>query len=102
MATVKRAETIALAGLSKSIDKAIALAAERHKAVFDKPNLVVNWEIVGRILREMAVGGRQTRLDLAATVVRGLPGIKGQPVVTKIGKDVFVGFIERSGRPIAF
>ena len=99
--TRKRVETVSLSSLSKSIDKAIALASDRHGVVFDKENIIVNWEILGRILREMDLSGRDTRLDVAATIVKN-SGIKGQPVVTKIGKDILVGFIERSGGTFRF
>ena len=102
MATKRRADMVSVASLSKSIDRAIALAAKRHEAVFEKSNIILNWEILGRILRQMNAEGGQTRLDLASTVVKNLPGVKGQPVVTKIGKDILVGFIERSGRTFNF
>ena len=102
MATKRRADMVSIASLSKSIDTAVALAAKRHDAVFEKDNVILNWEILGRILRKMNLEGGQTRLDLAATVVKNLSKVKGQPVVTKIGKDIFVGFIERSGRTFNF
>lgn len=103
MATAKkRVETVSLSSLSKSIDKAVRLATDRHQVVFEKGNVLLNWEILGRILREMNVSGRDTRLDVAATIVKNVSGIKGQPVVTKIGKDILVGFIERSGRTFTF
>jgi hypothetical protein len=102
MATKRRAEMVSLTALSKSIDKAIGLAEQRHQAVFDKQNVIVDWEILGRILREMPVGGRDTRLDVANTIFKNVPGLKGKPVVTRMGKDVLVGFIERAGRTIAF
>ena len=43
-----------------------------------------------------------TRLDVASTVLKNIPGAKGQPVVTKIGKDVLVGYIERIGNQYRF
>ena len=102
MATTRRADTVSVAALSKSIDKAIDLAAKRHSVVFDKQNVIHNWEILGRILRDVDLSGRQTRLDVAATVVKNLPGVKARPIVTKIGKDILVGFIERGNRTITF
>ncbi len=102
MATRRRSEVVGIAALSKSIDKAVALAARRHDVSFGGDNVIVNWEIVGRILREMKAGGRDTRLDVANTILKGLPGVKGQPVVTKIGKDILVGYIERVGNQYRF
>ena len=97
MATSRTAEVVSVASLSKSIDKAIELAAKKHGVTFGSETLIQNWEILGRILREMNESGKLTRLDVAATVLKNVPGVKGQPVVTKVGKDIFVGFIERSG-----
>jgi len=103
MATAKkRVETVSLSALSKSIDKAVDLATNRHGVVFDKGNVILNWEILGRILREMDLSGRETRLDVATTIAKNVAGIKAQPVVTKIGKDILVGFIERSGGTFTF
>lgn len=98
----RRSEVVSIASLSKSIDKAVDLAAKRHNVVFGRENVIYNWEILGRILREVRAAGRQTRLDVASTVLKSLPGVKGQPVVTKVGKDILVGFIERVGRTMRF
>jgi hypothetical protein len=102
MATRRRSEVIGIGALSKSIDKAVALAAKRHNVAFGSDNIIANWEILGRILREMTLGGRETRLDVANTILKNLPGVKGQPVVTKIGGDILVGFIERVGNQYRF
>jgi hypothetical protein len=102
MATGRRTEVVGIAHLSKSIDKAVALAAKKHDVAFGGDNVIVNWEILGRILREMKVGSGDTRLDVANTVLKNLPGVKGQPVVTKFGKDILVGFIERAGNQYRF
>jgi hypothetical protein len=53
MATGRRSEVVAIGTLSKSINKAVALAAKRHDVVFGGDNVIHNWEIIGRILREM-------------------------------------------------
>ena len=102
MATKKRVETVSLSALSKSIDKAVALASDRHGVTFDKGNLILNWEILGRILRDRELTGGQTRLDVAATIAKNVAGIKGQPIVTMVGKDILVGFVERSGAAFQF
>jgi hypothetical protein len=102
MATARRSEVVGIAALSKSIDKAVALAAKRHDVAIGGDNIILNWEILGRILKEMKAGGRDTRLDVANTILKNVPGVKGQPVVTKIGKDILVGFIERVGNQYRF
>jgi len=103
MATKKRVETVSLSSLSKSIDKAVSLASEKHGVDFQKGNVILNWEILGRILRERAtLPDGQSRLDVAATITKNVAGIKGQPIVTMVGKDILVGFVERSGTPFGF
>jgi hypothetical protein len=98
---IRRAETVAVAALSKSLDRAIALAARQHNVVFGRENVIYNWEIVGRILQEMR-NPEQTRLEVAEAVMKNLPNVRGQAVVTRIGRDILVGFIERVGRTIRF
>ena len=98
MATKKRVETVSLSSLSKSIDKAVSLASEKHGVDFQKGNMILNWEILGRILRERAT----LRLDVAATITKNVAGIQGQPIVTMVGKDILIGFVERSGTPFGF
>jgi hypothetical protein len=102
MAAVRRSEVVALESLSKSINKAVALAAKRHDVVLGGENIIVNWEIVGRILREIQAGRGNTRLDVASSILKEIPGVRGQPVVTKVGRDILVGFIERLGNTYRF
>ena len=47
MAT-RRSEVVTLEELSQSLDKAFAIAAKRHGAVFEGETLALNWEIFGR------------------------------------------------------
>ena len=61
MATGRRSEVVAIGTLSKWINKAVALAAKRHDVVFGGDNIIYNWEILGRILREMQLGGHRRR-----------------------------------------
>jgi hypothetical protein len=102
MPTSRRSQVVGIETLSKSINKAVALAAKRHDVVFGNENIILDWEILGRILREMNLGGRETGLDVASTVLKNLPGVRGQPVVTRIGRDILVGFIERVGNRYRF
>jgi hypothetical protein len=102
MATRKRVETVSLSSLSKSIDKAVSLAGDKHGVSFDKGNLILNWEILGRILRDREIAGGVSRLDVAATITKNVVGIKGQPIVTMVGKEILVGFVERSGATFGF
>jgi hypothetical protein len=94
MAAVRRSEVVSAASLSKAIDKAVDLAAKRHDIRFGSENLIVNWDILGRILREK-VTTRGAELGIATTIANSISGINGLPVATKIGKDILVGFIER-------
>ena len=57
-------------------------------------NIVYNWEILGRILRELNQVGANGPLEVAATVAKGA-GLKGTAVATKIGRDILVGVIPR-------
>lgn len=89
-----RATVVSLATLSRSINKAVALAGKRHGVSLGPDNIVHNWEILGRILREMNDLGPAGPIDVATTIARSA-GLKGTPVATRIGRDILVGVIPR-------
>lgn len=89
-----RAAVVSISNLSRSIDKAVVLAGRRHGVKLGGENLIHNWEILGRILRELADLSPSKTLDVATTIAKGA-GLKGTPVATRIGKDILVGVIAR-------
>jgi hypothetical protein len=90
---IKRAEVVSLSNLSKAVDKAVLVAAKRHGAVLDKETVLLNWQILGRLVREFEGNPLQLATDISKNI--SVAGLKAQPVATKFGKDIFVGFIER-------
>lgn len=89
-----RADVVSIAALGKSIDKAVLLAGKRHGVKFGSDNVIHNWEILGRILRELGALGASGPVDVATTISKSA-GLKGTPVATKIGKDILVGVVAR-------
>ena len=91
----RRADTISVRDLSKSVDRAVALAGKRHGVKTEPDNLIVNWEIIGRILRD--VQDANAAFEFANDVTRGVKvrGVRAQPVMFKLDRDILVGFIER-------
>jgi hypothetical protein len=89
-----RSAVVSISTLNKSIDKAVTLAGKRHGVTLGSDNIIYNWEILGRILRELNKVGANGPLEVAATVAKGA-GLKGIPVATKIGRDILVGVIPR-------
>lgn len=98
MAT-KRAAVISVKELSTSIDRAVKLAAERHQAKAEPSSLLINWEILGRILREFEDMNAAFQFATDVTKNVKLQGIKAEPACLKIGRDIFCGFIERGSLP---
>ena len=98
MAT-RRAGVISIADLSKSIERAVAIAAKRAEVKTDPTSLVLNWEIFGRILREYADLNAVDRF--AREVTRGVKirGLQADPAIVKIGRQILCGFIERGKLP---
>jgi len=88
----KRVETVSLSNLSKALDRAVALAAKRHDVELSGPNIVLNWEILGRILRTRVTANSGDLLGAATTIAQSA-GLKGTPVVTRVGRDILVGVI---------
>ena len=89
-----RSAVVSVRDLDKSISRAVALAAKRHGVKLGSDNIISNWEILGRILRELNRVGANGPLEVAASVARGA-GLRGTPVATKIGRDILVGVIPR-------
>jgi hypothetical protein len=98
MAT-KRAEVISITDLSKSIDRAVAIASKRHGIKTDANSLVLNWEILGRILRQFEDLNAADRFATEVTKAVTLKGIQADPAIVKIGRDILCGFIERGKLP---
>ena len=94
-----RAEFVSIDMLAKSIDRAVAIAAKRHELAVERPTLLDKWEIVGRRLAK--VHDLDAAFNFAQDVARSVkvPGIRPQPVVVKIGKQIICGFIERANIP---
>ena len=90
---------VSLDTVARSVESAVKLAAARHQLTVDKATLIDRWEIVGRRLRDVA--DMNVAYKFAQDVAAGvkIPGLKVQPIVSKIGKDILVGFIERGRLP---
>jgi hypothetical protein len=96
-----RAGVVSVRDLSKAVDKAVRLATERHKLKPEGLNLLLNWKIIGRVLRDF--GDVNAAFEFASAVTKRVEvhGIKAQPACAKIGPhDILVGFIERAQLPI--
>jgi hypothetical protein len=89
-----RAAVITVTQLTRAIDKAAVLAAERHGVTLGKENVVYKWDLIGRIIREMGDLKGSGPVDVAATLAKGA-GLAGTPVAAKIGRDILVGVIAR-------
>lgn len=50
--TTQRPKSISVRELSKTVDAAVKAVADKHDVKFE-PGLVLDWTIIGRILREM-------------------------------------------------
>jgi hypothetical protein len=70
------------------------LAGRRYGVGFGSDNIIHNWEILGRVLRERGDLKPGGELDVANGLARAA-GLKGTPVATKFGKDILVGVIAR-------
>src|SRR2546426_671098 len=95
----RRAEVISVNDLSKAIDKAVSLAMKRNKIKADIPNLAVSWEIIGRRLRDLKDPDSAFRFANDVTKNVRVRGIKADPAVLRVGRNILVGFIERSQLP---
>jgi len=97
----KKPISVSSAMLSKSIDQAVTRAAKQFGVSPLQPNLSVNWQIVGRIARNLEAG-QAFELATAISAAVKVRGISPAPAISRIGKDILVGFVERTQLPRSF
>lgn len=95
----RKAQTISLAAVSRAVDSAVKLAAARHDLAVDNETLIDRWELIGRRLRDVKDlnVAYQFAQDVAQRV--NVKGMKVDPVITRIDKDILVGFVARGNLP---
>ena len=88
----RRAKLVSLADLSSSIDKAVALAAKRHGIKTEGGNVILDWNIVGRVLCKPH--DPDQAMEAATTISNAVKvaGIVPEPKVAEVEGDVFIGF----------
>ena len=95
MATAK-ATLVSTKELAAAVDKAVTLAAERHKLAVDKDNLILNWELIGRTMKKSELADTFAD-DVAAQVTKaGFPVVAGS---ARWGKWILVGIFEKARIP---
>jgi hypothetical protein len=95
--TTKAAGLVPARELSAAVDKAVKIAAERHKVSVSDFNEIANWELVGRRIRDAALA-QSFASEVAGQL--GKAGIKVEPGTMTIGKKLILcGFYERSRIP---
>jgi len=98
---LRKAESVSLASVARAVDKAVKVAAARHELRVEDQTLIDRWEIIGRRLRDVADMNIAYRFASDVSGAVKIPGIRVEPIVTRIGRDTWVGFIERSRLPKA-
>ena len=96
MASTKKAALVTGRELNAAVDKAVAIAAKRHGAAISDTNLITNWELIGRILKERELADPFAN-DVAAALVKS--GIPAQPATLRWGRQILCGFFERGRLP---
>ena len=82
-----KAELISAAKLSAAVDKAVKIAAERHGVAVSDKNVILNWELIGRSLRNAALAN-SFATDVAGSVGTAI-GQKLQPATLQVGKQIW-------------
>lgn len=96
MASKTAAALVAGKDVSAAIDKAVALAATRNKVEVSAGNLITNWELIGRTMKNAALADAFAG-DVAATLNKG--GMTVTPASLRWGKQILCGFFEKARLP---
>ena len=95
MATAK-ATLISQRELTSALNKAVDLAAERHKVAVEAENLILNWELIGRRIKASAAADAFAN-DVAASLNKaGFPVVAG---TARWGRLILCGFFEKARLP---
>lgn len=97
MATKVRAEAISASSLTAAVDKAVKIAADRHQVAVSDTNLIVNWQLIGRSLKDAKLA--QTFSTDVAKQVSLAAGATVQPATLQVGRLIWCGFIEKGKIP---
>jgi hypothetical protein len=95
MAARSKAQMVSLKQLAGAVDKAAQLAGNRPGVTIDKDTIIHRSEIIGRILTSATDLNDAFKVAQDISAGAKVPGLKPQPVATRIGKDILVGFIDR-------
>jgi hypothetical protein len=82
--------------LAKTVDAAVKAASARAGADPSGP-VIVKWELVGRVAKNLAQG---QELATAITGELGKSGMKVQPAVLGVGRQIICGFFEPPNVPL--
>ncbi len=94
MAAVKvKAPTVSARELSAMVDKAVTIAAKRLDLQPEPENIIIRWDLVGRILRDASLAQKFSE-DVAGQLKKA--GVAVEPATLIIKKQIIAGFIERA------
>lgn len=96
----RKAAVVSLDRLGRSVDAAIRIAAKRHQLSIETVSMFDRWEIFGRRLRGAVDMAAAFQLAQDVTKSVTVPGLRIEPVVGRIGKDTWFGFIEKGRLPL--
>jgi hypothetical protein len=97
MATKKAAALVSGTDLAKMVDKAVLIAAQRHQVAVSDTNLILKWELIGRLLKDKLLADKFAD-EVASQLVKG--GFAAQPATLRFGKQILCGFFERANLPV--
>lgn len=95
----RRAQAVSLVSISRAVESAVKIPAARHDLKVDTETLLDRWELIGRRLRDVKDLNLAYKFAQDVTRQINVRGVRITPVVTKIGPDILIGFIEKGSLP---
>jgi hypothetical protein len=92
-----RASTISAATLNATLNRAVAEVIKNHPAKVEPNNLILNAQILGRMLREEEKA--EEAFGIATSIAAGvkIEGVTVEPAMSMINGRILVGYLERHG-----
>ncbi len=94
---LRKSKLIAARELPGMVEAAVKSASARVAGADAASGVIVKWELVGRVARNFAQG---QELADGITAELGKSGLKVQPAVLSVGKQIICGFFEPGNVPV--
>ena len=95
---IRKSNLIAARELPRVVDAAVKAASARVAGAEAASGVIVKWELIGRVAKNLAQA-QELATGITSEVSKSA-GVKVQPAVLSVGKQIVCGFFEPGNVPV--